>query len=299
MAQKHIRAFTLVEVLIVIIIIGILAGLIMLSSGSATDTAERTRCVADRRSLRSALYIFRVEKGGTTSADLSATLKEVLEKMFDNGQGTVSGDSEIDGICPTKGIYAVTVSDDKYLIACSVHGGDGGSGSGGGTGTGGGSGTGGDGGGGTGGGTGGDSGGTGGDVSPSGSLILTDSESNIHQLKITGKWEDVLAEAAASSGGIPLKAGSIFEIKDGRFYVIGWGSYMQKDGSVSNKDNVIEVSSKSEIYTVADTVNGAGIIWNKEMPKGSFCKWNGEYYIAPGDINVNTFPEGGWVKIPQ
>ncbi|ANZ45625.1 prepilin-type N-terminal cleavage/methylation domain-containing protein [Cloacibacillus porcorum] len=124
MAQKHKRAFTLVEVLIVILIIGILAGLIMLSSGSATDTAERTRCVADRRSLRSALYIFRIEKGGTTSADLSATLNEVLDKMFDNGQGTVSGDSEINGICPSKGIYDVTISDDKYLIACSVHGGE-------------------------------------------------------------------------------------------------------------------------------------------------------------------------------
>ena len=124
MVQKHKRAFTLVEVLIVILIIGILAGLIMLSSGSATDTAERTRCVADRRSLRSALYIFRIEKGGTTSADLSATLNEVLDKMFDNGQGTVSGDSEINGICPSKGIYDVTISDDKYLIACSVHGGE-------------------------------------------------------------------------------------------------------------------------------------------------------------------------------
>lgn len=45
------KAFTLVEMLIVIIVIGILAGLMMISSGSATDKAEETRCIADRRSI--------------------------------------------------------------------------------------------------------------------------------------------------------------------------------------------------------------------------------------------------------
>ncbi|WP_302806094.1 prepilin-type N-terminal cleavage/methylation domain-containing protein [Cloacibacillus porcorum] len=189
MAQKHKSAFTLVEVLIVILIIGILAGLIMLSSGSATDTAERTRCVADRRSLRSALYIFRVEKGGTTSADLSATLKEVLDKMFDNGQGTVSGDSEIDGICPSKGIYAVTISDDKYLIACSVHGGDG-------TGTGSG-----------GSGTGGDGGGTGGG-SDGGNVI-----DQIFDKLVNSQWENIFDDKAFHAN-----KGDIFYHKD-EYYV--------------------------------------------------------------------------------
>ena len=217
MAQKHKRAFTLVEVLIVILIIGILAGLIMLSSGSATDTAERTRCVADRRSLRSALYIFRIEKGGTTSADLSATLNEVLDKMFDNGQGTVSGDSEINGICPSKGIYDVTISDDKYLIACSVHGGDGGSG---GTGTGGGSGTGGDGGG--GGGTGDDSGGGSGTGGESGGdVMIPGTTVKIPENKQWDSIDDFLEDTRRTPPPYEIMAGDVIKIGDDVYVALG------------------------------------------------------------------------------
>lgn len=46
------KAFTLVEMLIVIIVIGILAGLMMISSGSATDKAEETACLNNRKILQ-------------------------------------------------------------------------------------------------------------------------------------------------------------------------------------------------------------------------------------------------------
>ena len=48
------KGFTLVELLIVIIIIGILAGMMMLSTGSATDKAEATKIVSDMRNVKSA-----------------------------------------------------------------------------------------------------------------------------------------------------------------------------------------------------------------------------------------------------
>ncbi len=48
------KGFTLVELLIVIIIIGILAGMMMLSTGAATDKAEATKIVSDMRNVKAA-----------------------------------------------------------------------------------------------------------------------------------------------------------------------------------------------------------------------------------------------------
>ena len=50
--------FTLVELLIVIMIIAILAGMMMLATGSATDSAEATRIINDLRNLKSAALLF-------------------------------------------------------------------------------------------------------------------------------------------------------------------------------------------------------------------------------------------------
>ncbi len=50
--------FTLVELLIVVIIIGILAGAMLLLSGSGQDRAEATRTISDLRTLASAAQAF-------------------------------------------------------------------------------------------------------------------------------------------------------------------------------------------------------------------------------------------------
>ena len=51
---KKSKGFTLVELLIVVVIIGILAGMMMLSTGSATAKAEATKIVANMRNMKAA-----------------------------------------------------------------------------------------------------------------------------------------------------------------------------------------------------------------------------------------------------
>lgn len=90
--MKMRKGFTLVELLIVIVIIGILAAAMLLSSGSATASAEASNIVSDLRNMKAAVLMFyadsmdAVNASGFSVATVlnSAGVKTHLGKYVDN-----------------------------------------------------------------------------------------------------------------------------------------------------------------------------------------------------------------------
>ncbi|MCL2009641.1 MAG: hypothetical protein FWG71_03735 [Synergistaceae bacterium] len=86
----------MVELLIVIVIIGILAAAMLLSSGSATDSAEASNIISDMRSLKSAALLLHADSmddnspGGYQST--GPTLGAIV-RYADNAQKYLADDS--------------------------------------------------------------------------------------------------------------------------------------------------------------------------------------------------------------
>jgi len=67
-------AFTLVEVLVVIAIIGILAGIVMGIAGASSRKSDSSRCAAELEQLKNAMEEYRLESGSyfTGNGDVTA-----------------------------------------------------------------------------------------------------------------------------------------------------------------------------------------------------------------------------------
>lgn len=83
------KGFTLVELLIVIVIIGILAAAMLLSMGSATASAEASNIVTELRGLKAASTMFYADsmdyiKNTSTLTQGHSGVEEYLAKYMDN-----------------------------------------------------------------------------------------------------------------------------------------------------------------------------------------------------------------------
>jgi general secretion pathway protein G len=89
--MKKRTGFTLVELLIVIIIIGILAGAMLLVAGSGTDKAEATKIVSNLRSLKAATLLYYADAyGAGPNVELPGALsldQYMDRKLADMGSG--------------------------------------------------------------------------------------------------------------------------------------------------------------------------------------------------------------------
>jgi general secretion pathway protein G len=72
--------FTLVELLIVIIIIGILAGAMLLVAGSGTDSAEATKIVSDLRAMKAAALLYYADNISAQQAPEVASISPYMDR---------------------------------------------------------------------------------------------------------------------------------------------------------------------------------------------------------------------------
>jgi type II secretory pathway pseudopilin PulG len=102
--------------LIVLTIIGILAGIYLLTAGPAVERARASSCASDRATIRREYYLLRAA-GGFTSSDFASAVKNELGRSGISGDGTTFGN-----VCCDGGTYTCKTDENGTMsIYCSVH----------------------------------------------------------------------------------------------------------------------------------------------------------------------------------
>jgi general secretion pathway protein G len=88
--HAHNAGFTLVEILIVVVILGILSAIVIPQFTSASDTAKANALTTQLQTIRSQLELYRVQHGDSYPDKLSTNWDQLTQKT--NASGSTTGD---------------------------------------------------------------------------------------------------------------------------------------------------------------------------------------------------------------
>lgn len=108
--KKTRKGFTLVEMMIVVLIIGILISIALPNFMRARENARLRACVANMKQIQSA-----IEQWGMETKASGDTAVPTDLNAYNNWLKTIP-------TCPSGGIYTITGTLNTYTITCNVHG---------------------------------------------------------------------------------------------------------------------------------------------------------------------------------
>ncbi len=112
---KNERGFTIMELLVVIVIIGVLAAIGVPAYNNMTNRARETTCQANRRTIATAVGMYYVDNGSYKNGSADLTLGDLV-LYLDNAESIK---------CPVKDAAAYTIEvnedDSSVEIKCDKH----------------------------------------------------------------------------------------------------------------------------------------------------------------------------------
>lgn len=111
--SKKNKGFTIVEILIVLIIVGVLSAIILPMAGAFIEKSKETTCIGNRKTIEKAYNLYRTGQSNPVT----------LTQFISDGATNSAEWADHMGKCPSGGIYTVSsdASGTKDIIVCSVH----------------------------------------------------------------------------------------------------------------------------------------------------------------------------------